>query len=77
MGGERSPVERERHGRARWYVTVCFVLAVCAYEFLGFDRVQAVGYAVSCFVMLHLVNFRAMLAPIPEPSSGRSSQPNQ
>lgn len=70
---ERGILERERHCRALWYALVAFGLSICAYLFLGFDRSQALGYAVSCFVMLNIVNFRVMFARLPsEPERQRS-----
>ncbi len=61
----RNLVDRQRHVRMFWYASVALALAVSAYLFLGFDRVQTLGYAVACFVMLNLLNFRAMYTPHP------------
>jgi hypothetical protein len=73
---ERSLIERDRHARARWYVVVCFALAAGAYLFLGFDRTQTLGYAISCFAMLHIVNYRVMFARIPAEPAEKQRQPN-
>ena len=77
MSRERSLLESERHARARWYVAICFVLAVCAYGFLGFDRWQTIGYAVSCFTMLNLVNFRTMFGRLPADTTPERRETNR
>jgi hypothetical protein len=69
----RTLVQRERHMRAFWYAAISFALAVIAYLLLNFDQMQAFGYAVSCFVMLNVVNFRAMFAPLP-PDTGEEAR---
>jgi len=74
---ERHRIERERHSRALWYAVVAFGLAACAYLFLGFDRTQTLGYAISCFVMLILVNCRAMFTRLPAEPAEKRREANQ
>ncbi len=62
----RSQISRERHVRSLWFLVLAAGLAIFAFLFLGFDRMQAAGYAVSCFVMLNLANSRAMYSRLPE-----------
>lgn len=76
MQSERQRIERARHSRALWYVIVAFCVAVGASLFLGFDRTQTFGYAISCFVMLNLVNFRAMFTPLPAESAEQRREAN-
>lgn len=68
LDADRRVIERERHLRVVWYAAVAFALAAGAYFFLDFDRAQALGYAVSCFVMLNVVNFRTLFRRLPSDS---------
>lgn len=77
MRSERHRIERERHNRALWYAIVAFSLAAGSYLFLGFDQTQALGYAISCFVMLNLVNFRTMFARLPAEPVEKRREANQ
>ncbi|MHB1132109.1 MAG: hypothetical protein ACYC4L_06925 [Chloroflexota bacterium] len=52
--------ERERHTRALVYVIVSFTLALLGFLFLGFDRGQTLAYAVTSYVVLNALNYRAM-----------------
>lgn len=62
----RSAGERERHLRASLYVAIAFFLAVLGYLQLGFDRAQAISYAVCAYLILNALNYRAMFArPVP------------
>ncbi len=75
MPFERRAIERERHWRAGWYAVIAFGLAVFGYFFLRFDYTQTYVYAIACFVMLNVVNFRSMFSPLPaEPVEKR--EPN-
>ena len=61
-------VERRRHVRALTYLLVSFSLALLGYAYLGFDQGQTFAYAVAAYVMLNLLNYRAMFV-----RTGRSS----
>lgn len=52
--------ERQRHGRAALYVCLSLALALLGNLLLGFDRAQTVGYAVTAYVLLNVLNYRAM-----------------
>jgi hypothetical protein len=56
----QSADERERHIRAFLYMATAFGLAVLGYVQMGFDRWQTFGYAVSAYVILNALNYRAM-----------------
>ena len=60
--------ERQRHVRALIYLLVSLSLALLGNFYLGFDRGQTLAYAVTAYIMLNLLNFRAMFV--------RSTPPN-
>ncbi|MBI2863271.1 MAG: hypothetical protein HYX94_01750 [Chloroflexi bacterium] len=58
----RREIERDRHRRLVFYTALSFSLAMLAYFFLDLDRLKALAYGACAFVLLGLLNYRAILA---------------
>ncbi len=69
-----AAVERERHLRALAYAVISFALASAGYFWFGFDRAHAVGYCITAFVALVLLNRRTMLGRVDEAPVQRAKE---
>jgi|GEM_PF-6474887 len=63
-GRSQTAVDVERHLRAIFYALISLALSLFGYFFLGLGRTQAIGYAASAFLVLLLLNRRAMLGRV-------------
>ncbi|MBI2941179.1 MAG: hypothetical protein HYY04_12145 [Chloroflexi bacterium] len=72
MQGHQTIIDRQRHFRSIVYALTSFTLALAGYLWLGFDRAQTIGYGVAAFLLLHLLNFRAMYARSAPPGDERA-----
>ena len=61
-GKPETSIQAERHLRAACYALLSFALALLAYYVFGFGRLQAIGYCATAFVVLNLLNRRAMFS---------------
>jgi hypothetical protein len=59
-----SRLAKRRHLRLAWYLILSLVAAMVAYYRVGFDRQQAVAYAIAAYVVLVVLNFRAVLSRV-------------
>ncbi len=70
----RRQIDRDRHLRLSFYVALSLALSIFGYLFMEFDRLHALGFGVTAFVLLNLLNYRVVLARV-EPQ--RRAKPHQ
>ncbi len=62
MRKRRTDVDRQRHVRAIAFVTVSFALGLVGYLGFGLGHPQTLGYAISVYLALNLLNSQAMFS---------------
>ena len=54
------PADRPKHARLMMYVMIALILAMFGRLFLGFDLILTLGYGVAAYVLLNILNYRAV-----------------